>query len=77
MDLKPMEKVTFNSIAEEWLQYKKATVKESSYLNYKFVIQKNFYKEMGGLSLEELLQYNFNSFVVDLMEELSNKTVKG
>lgn len=76
MDFKPMEKVTFNSIAEEWLQYKKATVKESSYLNYKFVIQKNFYEELGGLNLEQLLKYNFNSFVVELMEELSNKTVK-
>lgn len=31
---------------------------------------------MGEKNLEELLQYNFNSFVEQLMEKLSSKTVK-
>lgn len=76
MEKNALRKIKFKSLIEEWLQYKKTTIKESSYLNYKFIIKTNIKKEMGEKNLEELLQYNFNSFVEQLMEKLSSKTVK-
>lgn len=76
MEKNALRKIKFKSLIEEWLQYKKTTIKESSYLNYKFIIETNIKKEMGEKNLEELLQYNFNSFVEQLMEKLSSKTVK-
>lgn len=76
MEKNALRKIKFKSLIEEWLQYKKTTIKESSYLNYKFIIEANIKKEMGEKNLEELLQYNFNSFVEQLMEKLSSKTVK-
>lgn len=76
MEKNALRKIKFRFVIEEWLQYKKTTIKESSYLNYKFIIEANIKKEMGEKNLEELLQYNFNSFVEQLMEKLSNKTVK-
>ena len=76
MEKNALRKIKFKSLIEEWLQYKKTTIKESSYLNYKFIIEANIKKKMGEKNLEELLQYNFNSFVEQLMEKLSSKTVK-
>lgn len=76
MEKNALSKIKFKSLIEEWLQYKKTTIKESSYLNYKFIIETNIKKEMGEKNLEELLQYNFNLFVEQLMEKLSSKTVK-
>lgn len=76
MEKNALRKIKFKFIIEEWLQYKKTTIKESSYFNYKFIIEANIKKEMGEKNLEELLQYNFNSFVEQLMEKLSSKTVK-
>ena len=76
MEKNALRKIKFKSLIEEWLQYKKTTIKESSYLNYKFIIETNIKKKMGEKNLEELLQYNFNSFVEQLMEKLSSKTVK-
>lgn len=76
MEKNALRKIKFRFVIEEWLQYKKTTIKESSYLNYKFIIEANIKKEMGEKNLEELLQYNFNSFVEQLMKKLSNKTVK-
>lgn len=76
MEKNALRKIKFKSLIEEWLQYKKTTIKESSYFNYKFIIEANIKKEMGEKNLEELLQYNFNSFVEQLMEKLSSKTVK-
>ena len=76
MEKNALRKIKFKSLIEEWLQYKKTTIKESSYLNYKFIIETNIKKEMGEKNLEELLQYNFNSFVEQLMEKLSSKILK-
>ena len=76
MEKNALRKIKFKFIIEEWLQYKKTTIKESSYFNYKFIIEANIKKEMGEKNLEELLQYNFNLFVEQLMEKLSSKTVK-
>lgn len=47
MEKNALRKIKFKFIIEEWLQYKKTTIKESSYFNYKFIIEANIKKEMG------------------------------
>ena len=71
-----INKIKFSQVATEWLQFKKTKIKESTYLNYKFIINGKFMKEFGDKNLEELLDYNFNIFIEKLMHILSNKTVK-
>ena len=71
-----LEKVTFENLSNDWLEYKKPTIKESSYLNYKFTISNKFMDEFGDMNVNCLLAYNFNSLVTELMESLSPKTVK-
>lgn len=47
MEKSTLKKIKFESLIEEWLQYKKTTIKESSYLNYKFIIETNIKKKWG------------------------------
>ena len=68
--------VKFNEIANEWLLFKKNKIKESTYLNYKYLISNKFFDAIGDKTLEELLTYDFNSYIEDLMKKLSSKTVK-
>ena len=47
--------VIFNDVANEWLLFKKTKIKESTYLNYKYLIANKFSKTIGEKTLEELL----------------------
>lgn len=76
MEKTDLEKVTFGDLSKDWLEYKKPTIKESSYLNYKFIIRTKFMKEFGDKSINYLLSHNFNTLVTKLMENHSAKTVK-
>ena len=49
--------VKFNDIANEWLLFKKNKIKESTYLNYKYLISNKFFSVIGEKTLEELLNY--------------------
>lgn len=71
-----ISEINFNQLSEEWLQFKKNQIKESTYLNYKFIIKSKFTEEFGKKSIEELLHYNFNLYISDLIERLESKTVK-
>ena len=68
--------ITFKQLAEEWLQFKRMCVKESTYLNYKLMIRTKLLNVIGDKTLEELLKYNFNNLIENLMLDLSNKSVK-
>ncbi len=76
MEKEVLKKVTFYELAQEWLQYKKNNIKEPSYLNYKFIIESKFKRELGEKNIEELLEYNFNYYIENLMSELCRKSVK-
>lgn len=76
MSRNELEKVTFEKISNDWLEYKKPTIKESSYLNYKFIIRTKFMDIFCDKNIDYLLSYNFNTLVSKLMETLSAKTVK-
>ena len=71
-----LNNITFEELSNDWLEYKKAIIKESSYLNYKFTIKTKFIDEFGDKSLSTLLSYNFNMYVSKIMERLSSKTAR-
>lgn len=76
MENRDISKIKFNQVIEEWLQFKKNQIKESTYLNYKFIINSKFKDEFGDKTIEQLLKYNFNEYIANLREDLANKTVK-
>ena len=76
MQKESINKINFNQLATEWLLFKKTKIKESTYLNYKFIIDNRFIIKFGKKTLKELLQYNFNSYIEMLTKTLSSKTVK-
>ena len=69
------EKLIFKEIANEWLETKKITIKESTYYNYVYFINKYIINILGSMTIEELQNYNFNEFITELMKTLSNKTL--
>ena len=46
------EEIKFNTICKEWLAFKKNKVKQSTYLNYKFIINKHLQSNFGDKTLE-------------------------
>ena len=48
----------FRKVANEWLEYKKNSIKNSTYYNYKFIIEKYLNKEFGEQNVEKIKDYN-------------------
>ena len=70
------DKLKFYILVEEWLENKKISIKESTYCNYIYVINKYITPTFENMLIEELQNYKFNDFVMELTEELSTKTVR-
>ncbi len=70
------EEIEFNTICEEWLSFKKNKVKESSYLNYKFIIDKYFKNDFNSKQIKYFREYDLNKYIDKLKEKLANKTIK-
>lgn len=68
------DKMKFEAIAYEWLEYKKISVKESIYYNYIFIIEKYLKEKYENKKIEELI--NFNDLVQELSRKLSSKTIR-
>ena len=67
----------FEEIADDWLRYKKASVKPSTYSNYYGVVQKRILSKFNGKTVKQLLKYNFNDYVESLINKrLGNKTIQ-
>jgi len=67
-------KMKFEKISKEWLEYKKTSIKESTYFNYLFIVNKYLLPEFKGKDIEKISNYNY--FVQDLVQTLSNKSVR-
>ena len=67
--------VYFYTIIEDWLLYKQNSIKESTYLKYKYIIEKYFYPKFKNKTLKELLNYNYNNFINEL-NFLNTATIK-
>ena len=68
--------ILFDQLCEEWLSYKKPRIKESTYSNYKFSIDRFLKRSFYGKTLEFFVDYNFNQFVEELQSKLANKTTR-
>ena len=68
--------VSFKRASANWLLYKKHKVKESSYLNYNYIINTYLNKRFRKKKLSFFLSYDINEFIDNLEQELSNKTVR-
>ena len=73
---KLMRKIKFEEIAKKWLEIKKISIKESTYYNYMFIIDKYLMPTFKDANLRKLVDYNYNEFVQKLKINLSVKTVR-
>ena len=72
-----MEKeITLNEIIEEWLKFKKITLKESTYYRYIYMINQYITPHFKNIKMEELQKYDFNIFVAELMKILKPTSIK-
>lgn len=70
------EEIEFNTVCEEWLYFKKNKVKESSYLNYKFIIDKHLKNDFSNKQISYFKEYDLNKYIDKLKEKLANKTIR-
>lgn len=64
----------FRVVTEEWLKYKKNTVKKSTYYNYSYSVAKYLYPSFAGKNITKIK--NYNNFIEELSDTLSPKTVR-
>ena len=73
---KLLRKTNFEEISKKWLEMKKNSIKESTYCNYMFIIDKYLMPTLRKTCLRKLIDYNYNNFIQELKTNLSVKTVR-
>ena len=68
--------IKFEEIAKEWLQYKRAMIKESTYYNYLFIINKYLIPKFQKKTLRKLAKFNYNEMFQEMTKTLASKTIK-
>lgn len=68
------EKMNFNALADEWLEYKKNSIKESTYYNYLLYIEKYLKPNLKDIKFDETI--NYNDFINRLSKKLAPKTIR-
>lgn len=68
--------VKFKKVTDNWLLYKKHKIKESTYLNYNYIINTYLNKQFGNKRMNFFLNYDMNEFIDSLEKKLSNKTIR-
>ena len=67
----------FEKVADDWLKYKKPSIKTSTYSNYYGVVKNRLFKTLKEKSIKQLLKYDFNEYVMYLINKgLSSKTIR-
>lgn len=74
--VKRRKTICFNRLAEEWLEQKKNTIKQSTYCNYTFIVEKYLLPNFKDIKLRKLSKYNYNQFIQELSETVSKKTTR-
>lgn len=64
----------YEDLANEWLEYKKTSIKESTYYNYMFIIEKYLMPYFRGEYVHNIT--NYNSLIQNLSKKLSSKTIR-
>ncbi len=68
------EKMNFERVSKEWLNYKRISIKESTFYNYLFIIEKYLNPEFKEKNIEKIR--NYNDYIQNLQKKLSSKTVR-
>ena len=55
LNKKKDEKMNFERVSEEWLNYKKISIKSSTYYNYLFIIERYLNPEFKGRNIESTM----------------------
>lgn len=74
LEKQKIRNIKFEKLANEWLEYKKISIKESSYCNYLFNIEKYLMPYLKNKYVHEIT--NYNNLIRELSEKLSAKTVR-
>lgn len=64
----------FSEVADEWLEYKRNSIKESTYYNYMSNIENHLKPYFRSIKMGEILSYN--DFIHKLSQKLSSKTIR-
>jgi integrase len=71
-----IKEITFEQGCNEWLTFKQNSVKESSYLNYKFKVDKHLKADLGDKTLFELSMYDMNEYIFNKKTKSEEKNIK-
>lgn len=63
-------------IINEWLQYKKISIKESTYYRYIYIIDQYILPYFKNTEMEKLVKYDLNLYIEKLSKNLLPSTVK-
>lgn len=63
-------------VITEWLQFKKISIKESTYFRYVYIIDQYILPYFKDYDMKALVKYDFNVYVENLLKFLSPTTVK-
>lgn len=64
----------FEDVSYEWLKQKEGQIKQSSYYNYRFIVERYLIANFGEKNIRKL--HDFNSFVDELSTYLAPKTIR-
>lgn len=64
----------FEDIGYEWLKNKESQIKQSSYYNYKFIVEKYLISYFGKKDIRKL--HDFGDFIDELSTNLAPKTIR-
>lgn len=68
-------KVKFETVANDWLESKNKYVKISTYLNYKYTIEKYFFPYLKNYNLKKIENYNYENLIKKLNLTLGTKSL--
>ena len=68
-----IKEIIFLEISNNFLNYKYNSVKESTYLKYKYIIEKYLYPDLNFLTLKQLLEFDFYN-LINKFKNLDNTT---
>lgn len=69
--------IKFSKCCDDWLHYKHSFVKESSFRNYKFIVEKHIKSILGNKNLLEIACYDMSEFVKIKKQEAHSSSLKG
>ena len=63
-NLNDNNEILFKQGCDEWLVFKQKSAKESTYLNYRFSVNKHIKPDLGDKTLLELSNYDMNEYII-------------